>query len=148
MGAPRSPVTATFSPSDSLGDLFHVNFFPPLVCGKLQDKEIVRLSSCDRSLKQVLAREVHEIHEKARNQRVADWLYRKDTRVDSLQFLLCLSYALVRSLAHGNMLPFDRFIGSMAFGSQGFHANSVGFDSVHDIFDTDGEEDDEAPWFY
>ncbi|CAD7700747.1 unnamed protein product [Ostreobium quekettii] len=149
VGVPEEPVQSAKSALTDLAELFQGNFFPPLLARALSDKEVVRLSTSNKALQRLLAPEVQEIHEKARGRDVADWLIKRDGRVDSIQFLLCMSYALVRSIACGDMLPFDRFIGAMAFGSRGFHADAVGFNSIHDIFDSEGEEEDEAePWFY
>ncbi|GMH35619.1 hypothetical protein BSKO_03487 [Bryopsis sp. KO-2023] len=133
-----------------MSHLFEANFFPPLLCQHLSDKAVIRLSSCSRSLHSIVSPEVKSIHSRRVVQGLVEANLENSHQMDALRFLLCLSYACFRSCLKWSTRPLEIWIAQMAFGTKGFHANSVGFKNIEEIFgyseDEEGEE--EYPWFY
>eukprot|EP00803_Ostreobium_quekettii_P001084 evm.model.scf_853EXC.3 EVM.evm.TU.scf_853EXC.3 scf_853EXC:16275-17877(+) len=152
VSAKALPTTQPEKNSDSdhtaSSQLFQDAFFPPLLCRALRDADVVRLSACDRRLRALLTPELLQIRERARLGAADVEAVARCDQPTSLQFLLRMSCALLWSLASGGSLPFDRFVCSMAYGARGMHADAVGYGSIHDIFESDDEDADDALWCY
>lgn len=128
-------------------NIFALPFFAPLVCKFCSEVTVVRLSSCNAALNTLLAPEVQDIQIRRRKNGQERSLSKKGP--DTLQLLLCLTFACAKSCAFGTFRPLELYIIKVAFGPNGFLNDAVGYSSIGEIFEfvNDGEDWEGVAYF-